>query len=107
MDSGEVSALYSYSTALDLSLQEVFTVDANASEASKKCYKHPVTMALAKDANGNPVVMRTLIDSCCTGKGLVALKIANTLGLDIRPATYYGTLTFVGGKFLTIRGSAG
>ena len=98
MDSGEVSALYSYSTASKLSLNEVFTVDTNSSEAFKKCYKHPVTVALAKDANGNPVVMRTLIDSSCTGKGLVALKTANTLGLDIRSATHRGDFTFVGGK---------
>ena len=83
MDSGEVSALYSYSTASKLSLNEVFTVDTNSSEAFKKCYKHPVTVALAKDANGNPVVMRILIDSCCTGNGLVALKTTKTLGLDI------------------------
>ena len=29
-------------------------------------------MTLAKDANGNPIVTRTLIDGCCTGKGLIA-----------------------------------
>ena len=81
-----------------MSLQEIFTVDTNSSEASKKCYSHQVTVTLAKDVNGNLVVMRTLIDSSCTGKGLVALKTANTLGLDIRSATHRGDFTFVGGK---------
>ena len=102
LDSGEVSALYSYSKASKLSLQEIFAVDTKSIEVSKKCYKHPVAVVLAKDSNSNPVVMKTLIDSYCTGKGLVALKTAKTLGLNIPPATHHETFTTVGGKFKTI-----
>ena len=56
---------------------------------------------IAKDVNGNPVVMRTLIGSYCTGKGLVALKTAKTLGLDRRPDMHWGIFTSVSGKFKT------
>ena len=87
----------------NLSLNEVFTVDTNSSQAFKKCYRHPVIVALDKDANDNPVVMKTLVDSCYTGKGLVTLKTARTFGLHIRPATHRGTFTSVGGKFKAIR----
>ena len=86
-----------------LSLNEVFTVDTNSSQAFKKCYRHPVIVALDKDANDTPVVMKTLVDSCYTGKGLVTLKAARTFGLHIRPATHRGTFTSVGGKFKAIR----
>ena len=55
--------LYSYSTASHLSLNKVFAIDRNSSKTSKKCYKHPDTIALAKDANGKPIVMRIMISS--------------------------------------------
>ena len=44
----------------------VFAVDAD-SNARKN--KHPVTVALTRDVNGRPSVLRTLIDACCTGRG--------------------------------------
>ena len=46
--------------------------------------------------------MRTLLDPCCTGAGLISARVTDSLGLDIRPATHRGTFTSVGGKFNTI-----
>ena len=45
--------------------------------------------------------MRILLDPCCTGKGLISARVADSLGLDIRPATHRRTFTSVGGKFNT------
>ena len=46
--------------------------------------------------------MRILLDPCCTGTGLISARVADSLGLNIRPATHHGTFTSVGGKFNTI-----
>ena len=95
VDSNDWSAQCSYST---VSRGQVFTISTN----SNKSNKHPVTVTLTKDAKGSPFVMRILLDPCCTGTGLISARVADSLGLDIRPATHRGTFTSVGGKFNTI-----
>ena len=96
VDPDDWSAQYSYSTVSRG--PKVFTINTN----SNKSNKHPVTVALTKDVKGNPFVMRILLDPCCTGAGLISARVAESLGLDIRPATQRGTFTSVGGKFNTI-----
>jgi len=91
-----LSSQNSYST--ELHGPEVFAISTNSNKSSK----HPVTVALTKDAKGSPFVMRILLDPCCTGTGLISARVADSLGLDIRPATHRGTFTSVGGKFNTI-----
>ena len=59
-------------------------------------------MALAKSVNGEPIVMRILLDTCCTGKGLIAEKTVKDLGLKIKKAARQGTYTSVGGKFKSL-----
>ena len=91
VDSNNWSAQYSYITA---SCGQVFTISTNSNKSSK----HPVTtMALTKDVKGSPFVMRILLDPCCTGTGHISARVADSLGLDIRPATHRGTFTSVGG----------
>ena len=59
-------------------------------------------MTLTRDANGNPIVVRTLLDPCCTGTGLISARVADSFWLDIRPATHRGTFASIGGKLDTI-----
>ena len=59
-------------------------------------------MALTKGVKDKPLVMRVLLDSCCTRTGLISAGVADSLGLNIQPATHCGTFTFVSGKFYTI-----
>ena len=46
--------------------------------------------------------MRVLVDPCCTGAGLISARVADSVGLAIRPATHRGTFTSTSGKFDTI-----
>ena len=93
MNSNDWSAQYSYSTASRG--PKVFAINTN----SNKNKKHPVTVALTRDANGNPIVMRILLDPCCTWTGLISARLSDSLGLNIRPATHRGTFISAGGKF--------
>ena len=77
----------------------VFAVDAD-SNARKN--KHPVTVALTRDVNGRPSVLRTLIDACCTGRGLISEKTVKSLGLKMTKKSHGGTYTSVGGKFKSL-----
>ena len=90
--------LSQYSYSLKSRGPEVFTISTNSNKSSK----HPVTMTLTKDIKSSPFVMRVLLDPCCTGTGLISARVADSLGLDIRPATHRGTSTPVGGNFNTI-----
>ena len=89
------SSQYSCSTASHG--PKLFAIDTNSNKNSK----HPVTVALTKDVKDRPFVMRILLDPCCTGTELISAKVANSLGLNIRPATYRETYTSVAGKFNT------
>ena len=76
VDSNDWSAQYSYSTASRG--PELFASNTNST----------VTMTLTKDANGKPIVMRILLDPCCTGTRLISARVADSLGLDIHTTCY-------------------
>ena len=57
------------------------------------------TVALAKDIEGNPFVMRVLIYPCCTGKGLVSAGVAKILGLKVLKVFNNGTLRIQRGSY--------
>ena len=94
VDSNDWLAQYSYSTASSRG-PEGFAISTNSIKSSKRL----ITVALTKDVKGSPFVMRILLDPCCTGTGHISARVADSLGLDIRPATHRGTFTSVGGKF--------
>ena len=73
---------------------EVFAINTN----SKDSDKHPTPVGLTKDSEGNPLVMRILIDPCCTGTGPISARAAKRLGLPMKPTTHGGTFISVRGK---------
>ena len=57
-------------------------------------------MILARGTNGKAVIVRTLLDSCCTGAGLVHSNVIKDLGLCVEDTGTQGsTYTSVGGTF--------
>ena len=43
---------------------------------------HPITIITIPKKKNSQVAIKVLIDQCCTGKGLISFKLANTLGLS-------------------------
>ena len=80
----------------------MYAVDKDSHANSAKCEKHPVTVALAKGVNGTPMVMRVLLDVCCTGTELIALKTVKEQGLKPVKDARQGTYTSVGGNFKSL-----
>ena len=99
MNSNDAFSLYSEST---VSRGQVFAIDASPTQAPTESDKHPVTVALTKSVNGDAIVLRTLVDPCCTRRGLMSLKTAKSLGLEVQTTQRLGTYTSVGGKFKSL-----
>ena len=76
IDSVEDMSVDSYSTVLRW---KVLSLDERAPTQAK----HPVTVILAQGTNGKPVIAQTLLNTCCTGTGLVHSDVIKDLGLCI------------------------
>ena len=63
--------------------------------AQIKMIRRVTTVPRSRD----PMVLRTLIDSCCTGWGLIPFRIVKDLSLQVQDAPCHGTRRLVDGNF--------